>query len=125
MNSAGGLPFRSGQLLHDNVPGLEGLPKFLASMVRGNGTAGGMVKVGHSGVQVEKALRALDLAKAKLLSFLPPGRSVRLLDQVVAARGGDDLLMVDLSELIKLSNGGTVTGEFVGINDLRHVIFTQ
>ncbi|WP_211248937.1 hypothetical protein, partial [Deinococcus frigens] len=60
-----------------------------------NAGSGVMVDVLDSGVQPQKFLRSFFSFESLLLSFLTPCRSVRLLNDIVAASRGNHLLMVD------------------------------
>ena len=83
------------------------------------------MKIGDSGVQVEKSLRPLDLPESQLASFLSPCGTVRLFKQVVTAGCGDDPLVVHLVKHWKLADGGPVTCQLVGADCFWDVIFAQ
>ncbi|GGM22132.1 hypothetical protein GCM10010841_32500 [Deinococcus aerophilus] len=60
-----------------------------------------------------------------LLTFLPPGRPVGLLNGVVVTSGRDDLDVLHAVEHGELSNRRFITPQLVGVDDLGHVIFRQ
>ena len=84
-----------------------------------------MVEVGDSGVQVQKFLRAFPPLESLLLSFLTPCRTVGLFNQVITARRGDHLLVVDVDQTGELPDRRPVAPELIGVNDLWDIIFTQ
>ena len=84
-----------------------------------------MVEVGDSGVQVQKFLRAFPPLESLLLSFLTPCRTVGLFNQVITARRGDHLLVVDVDQTGELPDRRPIAPELIGVNDLWDVIFTQ
>ena len=64
-----------------------------------------MVEVLETGLQAETFLRAFPPLESLLLSFLTPCRTVRLLNDVVAAGRPDDLLMVNALQAWNPRNG--------------------
>jgi len=83
------------------------------------------VEVGDSGMQVQKFLRAFPPLEFLLLSFLTPCRTVGLFNQVITARRGDHLLVVDVDQTGELPDRRPVAPELIGVNDLWDVVFTQ
>ena len=61
-----------------------------------------VVEIGHSGVQVEKRLRSFPPLESELLSLLTPCGTVGLLQDVVTARCGNHLLVIDALQARKL-----------------------
>jgi hypothetical protein len=84
-----------------------------------------MVKVGHSGVQAQELLSAFPPFESLLRSLLSPGKSVFLLNDVIAACRRDHLLVVNVSKAEDLSDRGSVTAELIGMDDLWDIIFFQ
>ena len=84
-----------------------------------------MVQVGDSGVQTQEFLSAFLPFKPLLLSFLSSCRSMFLQGNVVTARGGDHLLVVDIYQARDLPNRGSVATELIGMNDLWDIVFFQ
>ena len=58
-----------------------------------------MMKVLDSGRQVQKLLRSFPPFKPLLLPFLTPCGTVELFDHVVALGRGDDLLVINFSQV--------------------------
>lgn len=48
-----------------------------------------------------------------------------MFDQIVAARRGDDLLVVDVTHAPELQDGRPVASELIGVNNLWNVVFTK
>ena len=84
-----------------------------------------MVKVLDPGVQAQKFLRSFPPPESKLLPFLTPCGTVGLLDQVVATRCGNYLLVVDVDQAWDLPDRSAVTRQVIGVNDLWNIVFTQ
>lgn len=63
--------------------------------------------------------------EAELSMFLLSSRSMGLLDQVVAARGGDDLDVLRGVELGNPTQRRTIAPQLVGVNGLWNAIFTE
>ncbi|CAM3196209.1 hypothetical protein DESA109040_02130 [Deinococcus saxicola] len=84
-----------------------------------------MVKVHDSGVQPQKFLRSFFSFKPLLLSFLTPCRSVRLLNDIVAASRGKHLLMVDPMQAGKVTDGSSVALQLIHVDDLWDVVSTH
>jgi len=84
-----------------------------------------MVGIGHSGVQAQEFLCAFPPLESLLLSFLTSGRSVRLLNDVVAACRGDHLLVIDIDQTWDFPEGCPIPAELIGMTDLWDVVFAQ
>ena len=50
---------------------------------------------------------------------------MRLFNQIVAARRGDHLLVVDVDQASDLLDRSAVTPQLIGVNDLWNIVFTQ
>jgi hypothetical protein len=133
------------------LPRFEGNPLVMTTVASGNGGTGRVMKICDPGVQLQEALRPLSCPEASLLlgqnglsartnsleqawpphedacplTFLPPCRSVGLLDYVVAAGCRNHLNVLHRVEHGKPAQGRTITPELIGVNDLRHVVFPQ
>ena len=83
------------------------------------------MKVGDSGVQVEKSLGPLDLPETQLGPFLTSCGPMRLFDQVIAASGRDHLLVIDVIQRRKLADGRPITCQLISTDCFWDVIFTQ
>ncbi len=83
------------------------------------------MEVVDPGMQAEKRLRSLPPFEALLLSFLTPCSTVGLLNHVVAARGGDHLLMVDLDQGGDLTDRCSITPQLICANCVWHIIFAK
>ena len=83
------------------------------------------MKVLDPGVQAQKFLSAFSSFEAPLTSLLTPCGTVGLLDQVVATRCGNHLLVVDIDQTWELPDRGTIAAQLIGVNDLRDIVFTQ
>lgn len=79
-----------------------------ATVASGDGGASRVMKIRQAGVQIEKALSSFSGAESVLLSFLSSSRTMRLLDEVVAASSGDDLDVPHPVEHGKFPDGRTV-----------------
>ena len=84
-----------------------------------------MVEVGHSGVQTQEFLSAFPSPEPLLTSLLSPCGTVGLFDDVITARRGDHLLVVDVSQAGELPDRRPVAPELIGVNDFWDVVFTQ
>ena len=84
-----------------------------------------MVEVSHSGVQTQEFLSAFPSPEPLLTSLLSPCGTVGLFDDVITARRGDHLLVVDVSQAGKLPDRRPVAPELIGVNDFWDVVFTQ
>ena len=91
----------------------------------GDGGSGVLVKVRDSGVQGKELLSPSSSLEAQLASLLPPGGTVRLLNQVVTACRRSDLDVLHGVEHGKFSNRRTVAPQLVGVDDVRHVVLTE
>ncbi len=76
------------------------------------------MKVRNAGVQSQKFLCPSGFLEASLTSFQIPGGPVRLFNQVIAARSGNDLAVLNAVEHRKRSNSRPVTSEVVRLDDL-------
>ena len=83
------------------------------------------MEVGDPGVQAQEFLSAFPPLEALLTSLLSPCGAVFLLNDVVAACCGDDLLVVDVRQTRDLPDRGPITPQLIGVNDLWDAIFTQ
>ena len=83
-----------------------------------------MMKVLDSGVQAEKRLRSFPPLESKLLLFLTSCGTMRLFNQIVVARCGDDLLVVNFSQACDLSNRSPTACKLVRVNPVWDIIFT-
>ena len=83
------------------------------------------LKVGDPGVEIQEFLGSLEFPETELAPLLLSCGTVRLFDEIIAAGGRDHLLMVDLLKRWKLSDGGPVTGQFVGADRLWDVEFAE
>ena len=70
-------------------------------------------------------MRAFPPLESLLLSFLTPCRTVGLFNQVITARRGDHLLVVDVDQTGELPDRRPVAPELIGVNDFWDVVFTQ
>ena len=84
-----------------------------------------MVEVLDSRVQAQKFLSAFSSFEPKLLSLLTPCRTVGLLDQVITARRGDHLLVVDVDQARQFPDRGPIAPQLIGVNDFWDIVFTQ
>ena len=84
-----------------------------------------MVKVGHSGVQIQELLSAFPSSEPLLGSLLSPCGSMFLLNDVVTARCRDHLLVIDASQAWDLPDRGSITSQLIGVDDLWDVILSQ
>ncbi len=84
-----------------------------------------MVKILDSSVQAEKFLDTLPPFESLLLSLPMSCRTVRLFNDVVAARGRNHLLMVNMIKHRKFPDRSSVTSQLIGMNDLWDSVFTQ
>jgi len=84
-----------------------------------------LLKIRDAGMQGQELLRPAGILKADLASFLLPGGPMGLFDQVVTAGGRDNLNMLHSVEHRKGSNSCSIAPEFVGVNDVWHVIIDQ
>jgi len=83
------------------------------------------VNVGSPDVELQEFLGQLDLLKTELPTLLLSYGMVGLLNQVVTAGRRDDLLMLDLLQCWKFSNGLPATGQLVGADRLWAVEFVK
>ena len=90
-----------------------------------DGGSGVAVEVRDSAVQGEEFLSPFPSFEAELSTFLLPSRSMGLLNQVVAAGGGDDLNVLHTVEHGKLTQRRPVAPQLVGVNGLWNAIFTE
>ena len=90
-----------------------------------DGGSGVAVEVRDSGVQGEEFLSPFPSFEAELSTFLLPSRSMGVLNQVVAAGGGDDLNVLHGVEHGKLTQRRPVAPQLVGVNGLWNAIFTE
>ena len=68
-----------------------------------------VVEVLETGMQAEEFLRAFLPLESLLLSLLTSCGTVGLLDDVVAARRGNHLLVIDVSQTRDFPDGGPIT----------------
>jgi hypothetical protein len=68
----------------------------VSSGLGGNAGSGVMVEILNAGVQTQKFLRSFPPLEPLLVSLLTSCGTVRMFDQVVAARATDHLLVVDV-----------------------------
>ena len=83
------------------------------------------MEVGDPGVQAQELLSAFPPPESLLLSFLSPCGSMFLLNDVVAAGRGDDVLVVNISQARDLPDRGSVAAELIRMNDVWDIIFNQ
>ena len=76
-------------------------------------------------MQAQKFVSAFPPLKSKLLPFLTPCGAMRSLNHSVAARRGDHLLVVDVSQARDLPNRCPTAPQSVGMNDLWDSVFTD
>jgi len=84
-----------------------------------------MVKVGHSGVQIQKFLSAFSPSESLLTALLSPCGTVGLFDDVVTSGRGDDVLVIDVDQTWYLSNRGSIAAELIGMDNLWDIVFSQ
>jgi len=84
-----------------------------------------MVEIGDPGVQTQERLSTFPSSEPLLTALLSPCGSMFLLDNIVTARRGDHLLVINVGQTRDLPNRGSVTLKLIGVNDLWDVIFTQ
>lgn len=84
-----------------------------------------MVEVLDSGMQAEKFLCTCPALESLLLSLLTSCRPMRLFNYVVAARSGDHLLVVNVSQARDLPDRGSIAQKLVGVNDFWDIVFTK
>ena len=84
-----------------------------------------VMEILNSGVQAQKFLRTFPLFKSLFWSFLTPCGTVRMLDHVVTAGGGNYPLMVDALQAQDLPDHSAVAAEMIGKNHLQDVVFIQ
>lgn len=87
--------------------------------------AGMMLWVLGACVQTQKRLCTFPPLEALLLSLLTSCKMVRLLGNVVAARGGSPVRMVHMIERRTCSIRGPAASPLIGMTDLWDRIFTQ
>lgn len=78
-----------------------------------------------SGVKGEKFLSSPPSLETESAAFLLPGRSMRVLDQIVATGCGDHLSVVHVVEHGKLPEGCPIAPEFVSVDQLWDVVFPK
>ena len=83
------------------------------------------VDVLDSGVQVEKRLCPFPPLESKLLSLMTPCGTVGLLHDVVAARRGNHLLVINVDQARKLPDRRPAAPQLIGVNDLQDIVFDQ
>ena len=76
-------------------------------------------------MQAEEFLRAFPPPESLLLSLLTPRGTVGLLDDVVAARRRNHLLVIDVSQPRDFPDGGPVTPELIGTDRVWDRIFVM
>ncbi|GGR74394.1 hypothetical protein GCM10008959_39570 [Deinococcus seoulensis] len=91
----------------------------------GDGGSGVSVKIRESSVEVEEFLRPFSPFKAELTAFLLPCRSMRLLDQSVAAGCSHDLNVLHGVEHVEFPQGRPVAPQLVGVNDVWDVVLAK
>ena len=84
-----------------------------------------MMEVLNSCVKAQKFLRSFPPLESKLLSLLTPCRTMRLLDQVVATRCRNHLLVVDIDQARQFPDCGTIASQLIGVNGLWDIVFSQ
>lgn len=67
-----------------------------------------MVEIGDPGVQTQEFLSAFPSSESLLTALLSPCESVFLLDNIVTARRGDHLLMINVGQTRDLPDRGSV-----------------
>ena len=77
-----------------------------------------IVEVGDPGVQLQKRLRAFPPSKRLPTSLLSPCGALFVLNDVVAARREDHLLMVDINQARNVPDRGTIPPQLIGVHDL-------
>ena len=96
-----------------------------SSEVGGNGSASMLVKVRDAGMQGQEFLRSAGILEANLTPLLLSCGPMRLFDQVVTSSSREHLDVLHNVEHRKFSKSRSVTPEFVGMNDVWHVIMHQ
>ncbi len=96
-----------------------------SSGVGRNSGTGVLVKVSHAGMQTQELLGALRSPESKPTSFLSSCGTVRLLDQVVAARCGGHLLVLHGVEHWKFPDGCTVAPQLISMDSRWNSVFPQ
>jgi len=84
-----------------------------------------MVEVSDPGMEAQEGLGAFPSSEPLLTALLSSCGSMFLLNNVIAARRGDHLLVVNVSQARDLSDGCSVAPELVGMNDLWDSVFSQ
>jgi len=84
-----------------------------------------LVKVRNATIQGQKFLCPSWFLEAQLTSLLLPGRAMRLFNQIVAARRGNNLELLHSVEQRKRSNGRPVTPQLIGVNDIWDLVVHQ
>ena len=97
----------------------------MSSGCGGNAGASVMVEVLDPGVQAQKFLSTFPPSEALLLSLLTPCGTMRLFNQIVAARRGNHLLVIGVDQARKLSDRRPVAPQLIRVNDLRDIVFDQ
>jgi len=100
---------------------------FLVASSGGSGEARTevMVKVSDSWMHVEEFLRSFSSLESLLLPLLTSCGTVRLLNHVVTARGGDSLLVIDVNEPRDLPDCGSVTPQLVSTDHVWDVVLAK
>ena len=83
------------------------------------------MEVRESGVQGKEFLSPSLPFKPELTAFLPPGRSMGLLDQIIATSCGHNLNVLHTVEHREFPQGRPVAPQLIGMNDLWHVVFPE
>ncbi|GGM18330.1 hypothetical protein GCM10010841_28040 [Deinococcus aerophilus] len=97
-------------------------------VLSGRGVYGGSgvaVKVRDSGVIRKQFLSSPSSLEAQPASLLLLCGLVRLLDEVVTASGRDDLDVLHVVERGKCPDGGTVTPQLIGVDDLWDAVLAN
>lgn len=84
-----------------------------------------LVQVRDAGVQGQELLSPSSSFESQVLPFSSPGRAVRLLNEIVAARGRGDLNVLHGVEHGKFPDGRTVAPQLVRVDDLGHIVLTE
>ena len=84
-----------------------------------------MVEVLDPGMQAEEFLRASSPLKSLLLPLLTSCRTVRLLNHIVAACATDHLLVVDMNQVRKLPDRGSIAPQLVGTDRVWDIVFAE
>ena len=111
--------------MHHVLPRFEGCSWVRAALMDLESGAGAVVQVRDAGVESQETLCPLSSPEAALLALVSSCRAMGLLDQVVAAGGGDNLNVLHGVEHRKFPKSGAITPELVGVDDLWYVVLTE